>query len=231
MLIGGLQKTTLIDYPNKLAATIFTLGCNFRCSFCHNAELVFRSAEPISEEDIFDFLKQRKNFLQAICVTGGEPTIHDDLDQLIKKIKQFGFLVKLDTNGTAPKVIEKLIKNKLIDYIAMDIKAPWSKYKQITGVDRDIEKIKKSVDLLMQNKVDYEFRSTIVKELHPREDIIQMAEQIKGAKKYYLQQFRSAEKLVNPQCRYSSYTNKELNGIINEINDNFDICELRGSDF
>lgn len=228
MLIGGLQKTTLLDYPNKVAATIFTIGCNFRCSFCHNADIVKGISRVIPAYRILLFLKKRKKLLDAVCLTGGEPTIQRSLISFIKKIKELGYLVKLDTNGARPDLIERLIADKLIDYAAMDIKAVWEDYPKVTCRLFDLEAIKKSATILLRGGVDYEFRSTVLPVLHSEDYIVKMAEQIKGAKKYYLQPFKSEKKLVNDNfVGEKTYSRKQLNEIVQRIKDWFEECEVR----
>ncbi len=201
MLIGGLEKLSLIDFPGKIAAVVFTKSCNFRCHFCYNPMLVLDDKEEdsslILEEDLLLFLKSRIGKLEAVVISGGEPTLYLDLKEFIIKIKKLGFKVKLDTNGTNPKILGELIDEKLIDYIAMDIKAPLDKYSQVVGVSIDKEKIKRSIDLIMEDKVDYEFRTTIVPGLHDKEDILQMAKEIARAKKWFLQKFKLDTDLVN----------------------------------
>lgn len=194
MRLGGYQKMTLIDYPGKIATTVFTVGCSFRCSFCHNPELVLASrfASPDdTEEEFFSFLERRKGKLEGVCVTGGEPTIQPDILNFIKRIKDMGFSVKLDSNGTRPDVLKKIIDQKLVDYIAMDLKHVPEKYRDITGIDPDIERIKLSVRLIMSGKIDYEFRTTVVPGFHSEKDFDKIADWIRGAKRYYLQEFRS----------------------------------------
>jgi len=228
MLIGGLQKTTLIDYPGKVAATIFTIGCNFRCSFCHNPDIVKGIARVIASSDVLDFLKKRQKILDAVCITGGEPTIQNDLPNFIRKVKDLGLLVKLDTNGSRPGVVEDLIKEKLVDYIAMDIKAPWEKYAKVTCRVFDLADFQKSVILIKESGLPHEFRSTVLPALHSKEDILEMARQVKGADKYFLQSFKPEKKLVNPNfSQEKSFTRKELNDVILEIKDWFNVCKLR----
>ncbi|MFZ5559652.1 MAG: anaerobic ribonucleoside-triphosphate reductase activating protein [Patescibacteria group bacterium] len=199
MLIGGLQKLTLVDYPGKVVATVFLIGCNFRCPFCQNPELVdpdeIKKQPEISEKEFSNFLDQRKGLIDGVCITGGEPTIHKDLIDFIKKIKQKGFLIKLDTNGSNPEVLEKLIKSKLLDFISMDIKTSWSKYDLATGVKVDLEKIKKSAEIIKNSGIDYEFRTTIVPGLVGKEDVERMGEWLKGAKNFALQQFQNKKVL------------------------------------
>lgn len=203
MVIGGYQKLTLIDYPGKLASTVFTVGCSFRCPFCHNPELVLDSGpsgKNILEKDFFDFLKKRQNKLEGVCITGGEPTIQKDIVEFVKKIKNLGFLVKLDTNGTRPDVLKKLFDLKLLDFVAMDIKNQLKKYDQTTSVIGDKERIKISVELIKNSQLPYEFRTTVVPGLHQEKDFEEIARWIGGAKKYYLQEYREI-KILNPKLR------------------------------
>ena len=195
MKIYGLQKLTLLDYPKKTACTIFTGGCNFRCPFCHNALLVtdIDDNDTYTEEEILDFLSKRRGLLDGVCITGGEPLINADITEFIEKIKALGYCVKLDTNGTFPQKLDELIKNGLVDYVAMDIKNTKDKYAQTAGVEKlDLAKIEESIDILMQSGIDYEFRTTVVKEFHSEEDIEKIAEWIEGAKGYYLQNFEDS---------------------------------------
>jgi pyruvate formate lyase activating enzyme len=231
MIIGGLQKLTLIDYPDKVACTVFLAGCNFRCPFCYSSELVLPekiAKQPkIAEKEFFNFLENRRNLLNGCVLCGGEPTVNKDLPEFVIRIKKLGYRVKLDTNGSNPEMLKQLIEKKLIDYVAMDIKAPKEKYSQAAGVDIDVNKIQKSIDILRENKIDYEFRSTIVSGVQNREDIIQMAKWIKGAKKYYLQNFR-AEKTLNPKFeKVKANSDEYLSGIIKEISLFFEVCKVR----
>jgi len=165
MRLGGYQKLTLIDYPGKIATTVFTVGCSFRCPFCHNPELVLPDHFPAPnkmEKEFFEFLKKRKGKIQGVCITGGEPTIQPDIIAFIKKVKKMGFLVKLDSNGTRPDILKKVIDGKLVDFIAMDIKNSLKKYSKTVGTKVDIERIKLSIELIMNSGIDYEFRTTVV---------------------------------------------------------------------
>lgn len=204
MIIGGYQKLTLIDYPGKLATTVFTVGCSFRCPFCHNPELVLSSqfsSQGNLEKDFFDFLRKRKGKIEGVCITGGEPLIQSDIIDFIKKIKRRGFAVKLDTNGTRPDVLKKIIDSKLVDYIAMDIKSSQKKYLKTAGIVEThrnvslqnaaiLDRIKLSVRLIMNSKIPYEFRTTVVPGLHHDDDFLEIAKWISGAPKYYLQEYR-----------------------------------------
>ncbi|MCL5794787.1 MAG: anaerobic ribonucleoside-triphosphate reductase activating protein [Patescibacteria group bacterium] len=230
MFIAGLQKTSLLDYPGKISAIIFTSGCNFKCSFCHNPELVKPNSKitKIPEKDFFDFLNKRKNILDAVVITGGEPTLQNDLVPFIKKIKKLGFLVKLDTNGSSPKIIEQLLKNRLIDYIAMDIKGPLDKYHKITTQKIDLENIKKSVEFIKNCKIDYEFRTTVVPTLLDEQDFAKTGEWLKGTKIYYLQQFRN-EKTLNKNLKNTSpYPAKTLRLFANIMKKYVKEVKIRG---
>lgn len=234
MIIGGLQKLTLIDYPGKVACTVFTVGCNFRCHFCHNPELIdpekFDAGERIEENIFFDFLKSRQGLLDGVCVTGGEPTLHPDLPEFLKKIKALGFLVKLDTNGTNPEMLAALISEKLVDYVAMDIKTSLQKdlYEKVTGTTVDIDNIKKSVAAIMQSGLEYEFRTTVVPGLHSEDDIISLAKEISGAKKYYLQQFRAGEKILDQEYKnVKPYPAEFLEDLREKIKDFCGVTEVR----
>lgn len=231
MKIGGLQKLTLIDFPGKIACTVFSLGCNFLCPWCYSKELVLpeqmRKQPKIPEKDFFDFLKQRRELLEGVVVCGGEPTIHQDLPDFIKKIKKLGYLVKLDTNGSNPEMLEKLIEDKLIDYVAMDIKLPKEKYPKIFGKRLEIENIEKSIEILKQNKIDHEFRTTITPTILDKEDILRIAQWISGARKYFLQNFRP-EKTIDPKFeKIKPYPEEYLLEIQLAVSPFFETCQIR----
>ncbi len=198
MLIGGIQKFSLIDYPGKICAIVFTQGCNFRCPYCHNPELINPGRSIISEDELLSFLEKRKGRLDAVEITGGEPTLQNDLVASLKRIKEMGYSVKLDTNGSRPEVIEKLIESRVVDYLAMDIKAPLEKYREITCSDIDPDRIRDSIDLIMGSRLDNEFRTTIVKSQLSKEDILEIGRLIKGARLYVLQKFVPS-KTLNPR--------------------------------
>ena len=200
MILGGLQKLTLLDYPENVAATIFTYGCNFRCPFCHNASLVTSCVnDEVKISDFYNFLDSRANKLDGICITGGEPLINPEIFDFISGVKQKGFKVKLDTNGSFPNRLDYLIENKMVDYVAMDIKNSKEKYSRTCGLETvDITPVEKSVDILMKGTVSYEFRTTLVKELHTIEDIEKISIWLKGAKAYYLQHFVDSGNLIKP---------------------------------
>lgn len=189
MKIGGLIKFTLIDFPGRPAAVVFTQGCNFRCRYCHNPELVYPHlfAEPVAEEEIYSFLKRRQGTLEGVVVSGGEPTLHEDLPQFLADLKAMGYATKLDTNGTRPEMLRRLLDAKLLDYIAMDIKAPLEKYALITGVDFNPEVLKQSMDLIRQSGLEYEFRTTYDKEVLTDADISTITQRLNG-KNYRVQE-------------------------------------------
>jgi len=231
MEIGGLQKLTLIDYPGRLAATVFLIGCDFRCPFCYSPELVLpekiKDQPRIPEKDFFDFLKERKGLLEGVVICGGEPTIHQDLPDFCEKIKKLGYLVKLDTNGSNPEMLKKLINKKLIDYVAIDIKAPKAKYSQAAGVKVDVKKIEESIDILKESKIDHEFRTTVVPTFHKKEDILKIARWLNPAKKYYLQNFRP-EKTLDPKFeKIKPYPQEYLVEIQKAVSPFFEICQIR----
>ena len=214
MLIGGLHKLSLIDYPGKLSAVIFTRGCNFRCPYCHNPELIESNGGDFIEEDkILSFLDERKGKLDGVVVTGGEPTLQSEIVEFLERIKRLGFLVKLDTNGSYPERIKELIDRKLLDYIAMDIKAPLYKYSRTTLTSIDTERIVESIHLIMNSGIDYEFRTTVVRSLLSRDDFPKIGEMIKSAKLFVLQEFRPTKTLEPDFLKETSYTKRELEEI------------------
>ncbi|BFD25244.1 MAG: anaerobic ribonucleoside-triphosphate reductase activating protein [Candidatus Parcubacteria bacterium] len=210
MIIGGLEKITLLDFPDKVAAIVFTQGCNFRCHFCYNPLLVIPAAEAkrkkyektdsqISENEFFLFLESRRGKLDGVVITGGEPTLHADLPDFIKKIRALGFVVKLDTNGTNPQMLKELLAAGLIDYLAMDLKAPLQKYSRLVGVLFDCKKIQKSAKLVINSGLPHEFRTTLVPGFIELADISEMGSMISGADAWYLQKFKSDTPLVDQQ--------------------------------
>ena len=199
MEIHGIQKLTLLDYPGHTACTVFTGRCNFRCPFCHNASLVLRPSEQptVEPEELFALLKKRKGLLDGVCITGGEPTLQKDLSELCESIKALGFLVKLDTNGTNPALLASLMERKLLDYVAMDIKSSREQYARVCGVANfDTAPVEESVELLINGNVSYEFRTTLVRELHDKADMGAIGAWLKGAEAYYLQGFRDSGDLI-----------------------------------
>ncbi len=231
MLIGGLQPVTLLDYPEKVAAIIFTARCNMRCPFCYNSNLVLpekiEKVDYYKEEDILKFFDKRKKLLDGVVITGGEPTLQADLGDFCLKLKEMGYKIKLDTNGLLPEVVEKLISKGLIDYIAMDIKGPLSRYSEITRVEINSESIKKSVKLIMSSGLGYEFRTTLVKGLHELEAMKEIGELIKGADKYYLQSFTPGQGTLEPGFNGSFFTVVEMTEF-KEITDKYvKVCKIR----
>ena len=210
-VIGGIQKTSLLDYPDKISAIVFTQGCNFRCGYCHNPQLL-KSENGIYEVDaFFDFLKKRQGKLDGVVVTGGEATLQPDLKLFIQKIKELNFLVKLDTNGTNPEILKELIGENLIDYVAMDIKAPLEKYHVVTNSKIDISKIEESIKIIMNSNIDYEFRTTVLPLLIQMEDFDSIGKLIQGAKKYYLQKFVVQSEILDSSLKgEENYTNEQL---------------------
>ena len=192
MRIAGFQKLTLLDYPGKVACTVFTMGCNYRCPFCHNSTLVRpeRFTADIPQEDIFAFLKKRVGILEGVCITGGEPTLHSGLRGFIKRVKDMGFAVKLDTNGSNPGLLGRLMDEGLLDYVAMDIKNTLAKYPQTAGVSAlNVNPVIENAELLLQERIPFEFRTTLVREYHTPEDIQEIGRWLQGAPRYILQSF------------------------------------------
>ena len=227
MKIAQLLPTTLIDYPGKVAALAYTAGCNFRCPFCHNSELVLpekiQTMQLIPENDVLYFLRERGNFLDALSITGGEPTLHDDLPRFIKRVKQLGLLVKLDTNGSRPEVLKELFDDHLLDYVAMDIKGPASRYDDLAGGYVDLDAIRRSIKLIMDHAPDYELRTTVAPTITP-EDIENTVKLVLGAKRYFLQAFVVPEgkDLVDPSWNGKTALSKtELEGVWERIKGNF----------
>lgn len=226
--IRGFQKTTLVDYPGKVAATVFLGGCNMRCPYCHNPAIVLKTAEIIPEEKVIDILLGAKKWLDGICITGGEPTLQKDLPGFAKKLKDVGFLIKLDTNGTNPAMLEEMLKAKLLDYIAMDIKAAPDDYEKASGAKVNMEHIKKSAKLIMDSGVDYEFRTTVVPEFFNETSAKKIGEWLKGAKRYYLQEFRPAKEMIDSDMKNARpYSKAEMNLFVEILRTSFGEVELR----
>lgn len=226
MNIKGFQKSSFIDYPDKIAAVIFTGGCNFRCPYCHNRDLVYNLGENIGEAELFSELEKRKKYLDGVCITGGEPTLQTGLMEFASRLKEMGYLVKLDTNGTSPEVLKSLLERNLIDYIAMDIKAPLQNYRSVTVEKVDMEAIEESIELIRQSGVDYEFRTTICKELLSTADILKIAKRLKGSMKYTLQNYRSSGNILSGE-NYTPYKKEELEVLLEEIKGYFDKFHIR----
>ena len=231
MNIHGLTKTTLLDYPGLVAATIFTGNCNFRCPFCHNYELVL-APDVFPEEhpdEILAFLKKRLGILKGVCITGGEPTLNPDLKDFIISIKELGYKVKLDTNGFKPDVLEDLLNSKLLDYVAMDIKAGRNNYSIATGIPNiDITKIEQSVQLLAHSDIEYEFRTTAVKNIHTNADFEDIKGWLPGSCRYFIQGYKTTEGIGENNC--DSFTPNDLNIFLNIVKSSIPSASLRGID-
>jgi pyruvate formate lyase activating enzyme len=229
MKIGGFQKTSLLDYPDTISAIVWTVDCNFRCPFCYNKNLVFGKTELIPEEDILAFLEKRKNLLEGLVISGGEPLMQEDIVDFISKVKKLGYLVKIDTNGSYPEKLQELTDKKLVDYIAMDIKAPKKKYNKLSGIKTDLNKIQRSIDLIQKSGVEYEFKTTFPPKLLTSEDIIEIGKWLKGSKRFYLQQFKNDIPLVSSKLEsIIPYSEEELIKTIEKIKPFFKHCEVRG---
>lgn len=215
--IGGLEKVSLLDYPGKVSSVLFTYGCNLRCPFCHNPELVIHPLGKdvkLKEDEVLDYLQERKGLIDAVVITGGEPLIYKDIDLFIEKIKKMGFLVKLDTNGFFPKELKELLKKDLLDYIAMDVKWAEDSYVEFSKDKKAVEKVKESIKIIMSSGIDYEFRTTFVKGIHDIEDGEKITSMIPNAMKYYIQNFRSGKTIDETLDTSNSFTEKELKEIL-----------------
>ena len=257
MKIHGLNKLTLLDYPGHMACLIFTGACNYRCPFCHNASLVLNpnSQPAIREDEIFSFLESRKGILEGVCISGGEPTLQADLPEFIRKIRAMGFHVKLDTNGSRPGVLKALLDEELLDYVSMDIKNAPKKYLATIGIPEEsqasdlsanssyadknalcfdnliTDSVRQSAELLMQSSIPYEFRTTVVKELHNEEDLLTIGKWLNGARAYYLQSFRDSETLVGASLgQFHAYEPEQMRAFRDILKPYFEIVELRGID-
>lgn len=231
MNIQGLQKLTLLDYPEKVACTIFTAGCNFRCPFCHNAALVtsIDKNNSISEEEVLSFLEKRRGILDGVCITGGEPLLQPDIEPFIKKVKSLGYAVKLDTNGSNSSRLRSLVSQGLLDYVAMDIKNAPAKYGLTIGVEEyQIDDILQSADFLLSGSIVYEFRTTVVREYHKREDFAAIGRWLRGARQYYLQTFVDSGDLIQPGLR--GYTKDIMDQALDILKRNIPNAMVRGSD-
>lgn len=234
MKIAGMQKNSFVDYPGKIAACIFLSGCNMDCFYCHNRELLAADNNDfLCSTDVIKFLEDRKSFLEGVVISGGEPTLHIELEEFIFRIKQIGYPVKLDTNGTNPEMLERLISKELIDYVAMDIKAPFDKYEEVCRTNVCIDKIKSSINLLLNGKIPYEFRTTFIPQLG-FDDIKCIVGGIKDAPIYVLQQFRnnfSVQNSNNNQFFETPHTPDYIQETVNQIKDTVKHCQIRGLPF
>lgn len=230
MFFGGLQKFSLIDYPGRPCVIVFTIGCNFKCPYCHNPELISLTKKTfviIPEQEILRFLETRKGKIDAVSITGGEPTLHDDLLNFMSKLKAMGFLIKLDSNGTRPLVLQEALDKKLVDCLAMDVKAPLAKYNSIVASPVVLEDIKKSIDLIKNSGIDYEFRTTIVKSLLSKEDILEIGNLVSGARRYYLQKFIPTKTYDSTFLTQTTYSDEEFETLRKEIAPKVQYCKVR----
>lgn len=222
MRIGGLQKVSLIDYPGQISSVVFTLGCNFRCHYCHNPELVYPQlwGPPIEEEEIWQFLENRRGKIDAVVVTGGEPLLHEDLPNFIAAVRGKGFLVKLDTNGAFPERLSPILRAGLVNYVAMDLKAPWPSYEKITGVKVDTGKIKESMGMILNSEIEYEFRITYAPPLITENDVLAIGQELRRARRLVIQKYRpkpgqsAALKSLHPP---SDEELERIKGLLSEI--------------
>jgi pyruvate formate lyase activating enzyme len=244
MLLGGLQKTTLIDFPGRVACTVFVVGCNFRCPFCHNKDLVtnklFKQSDLkfLSEKEFFQFLEERKKILDGVCITGGEPTIHRGLPQFCRQIKDLGLQVKLDTNGSNPQMLKNLINDKLIDFVSMDIKTAFDQYPKAVGIKYQVSRIKKSISLILKSNIEYEFRTTIVPTIHDKEVLIQLAKDLKKIAQsltinhqslvYFLQSFQPKNCLDDKFLKIKPLTDQQMNQMLAAMQKILPNAKIRG---
>jgi pyruvate formate lyase activating enzyme len=227
--IGGLQKVSLIDYPGRVAAVVFTMGCPLRCGYCHNPQIVVPElfGEAIPEEKLMGFLERRKGKLDGVVVTGGEPMMHRDIERFLKAIKAMGYSVKLDTCGAFPGALEAVIEEGLVDYLAMDLKAPLDRYAEVAGVPVDQKAIKRSIEIIRSSGLDYEFRTTVVRGQLSEDDIVCMAESIEGSKKYVLQRFRNSETIDRTFRQRETYSDEEFGRMVAKAAGHVERCEMR----
>lgn len=230
MFVAGLQKLTLLDYPGKVACTVFTAGCNFRCPFCHNAPLVLpeRMGQDVTEEDVLAFLGKRVGILDGVAITGGEPLLHKEMAGFLQKIKEMGYSVKLDTNGSFPDHLKELVKAGLVDRVAMDIKNAPGLYGATVGIEGfDISGVEESKNFLLEGSIDYEFRTTVVKGLHTKESLTEAAEWIAGAKEYYLQQFKDSGDVIAIDG-LGAYDENEMHALADAVAEFVPSVKVRG---
>lgn len=219
----------MIEYPGKISAIAFTQGCNFRCPYCHNPELVDPDlfGDCLPEEDVLSFLEKRRGKLDALTITGGEPTIHHDLIDFIKRVREIGYLIKLDTNGSCPEVMEQLIGGRLIDYIAMDMKSPLHKYRTVTRSKIDEDKIRRTIEIIMKSGIAYEFRTTVPKKLLLEEDLLEMGKLLRNASCYILQQFIPTKTLDKQFLKYEAYSQEEMECFRDKLKKDVRIVSVR----
>jgi len=229
MVFGGIQKLTLLDYPDRTACTLFTIGCNFVCPYCQNPSLIRPTGgeQTLGASEILDFLKTRQGLLDGVCISGGEPLMHESLDAFIDKVKALGFLVKLDTNGSYPQRLKELAESSRLDYVAMDIKNTPEKYPQTIGLpEYDVSPIEASISFLCSGTVPYEFRTTVVRSFHTRSDLLSIARWITGADKYFLQGFIDSDEIL--QSGLTAYSKAEMQSLLASVKKELPVTELRG---
>lgn len=231
MQVTGIQKLTLLDYPGTVACTVFTAGCNFRCPFCHNAMLVLPEqieTNYLTDGEVFDFLRKRRGVLDGVAVTGGEPLLHSDMPEFLSRIKELGYKIKLDTNGSNPALLREIVEAGLVDRVAMDIKNAPESYAETIGFEHfDIAPVEQSKSFLLEGSVDYEFRTTVVRGIHTKESLIGAAKWISGAKEYYLQQFKDSGSLVMGEG-LSAYDEKQMHELAEAVREYVPTVEVRG---
>jgi pyruvate formate lyase activating enzyme len=229
MQIGGLQKVSLNEYPGMISAIAFTQGCNFRCPYCHNPELVDPDlfGDCLPEEGVLSFLERRRGKLDALTITGGEPTIQLDLIDFIKRVRKIGYLIKLDTNGSCPEVLEQLVGGRLLDYIAMDMKGPFQKYRTVTRSKIDEDKIRQSMEIIMKSGKPYEFRTTVPKKLLQEEDLLEMGKLLRNASCYILQQFIPTRTLDKQFQKYEAYSQEEMEYLRDKLKKDVPVVRIR----
>lgn len=231
LVFKGIQKTTLIDFPGKVASTLFLPKCNFRCPFCYNSQLVFEKGTgvDIPEKEALQFLEGRKGFLDGVCVTGGEPLLHQDLEGFLSRVKGLGLLTKLDTNGSKPEFLKRLLSKGLLDYIAMDIKAAPKDYNRAAGIRVDMDAIRESVESIKESGLGYEFRTTVVPGLHSREGMLEIGKWLNGSKRFFLQQFNAGMPLLDKSLEKAKpFTAEELECFAQSLKPFFKEVHVRG---
>lgn len=229
--IKGIQKTTLVDYPGKIATTIFFAGCNFKCPYCHNVALVKDpdSLPTIPDEEVLAYLESRRKYIDGVCITGGEPTLYKDLPKFLSELKKIGYSVKLDTNGTNPRMLKELIDSRSVDFIALDIKGPKENYAEVAAAQVDMNNIEESISLLKQSGVKYEFRTTVLPRFFKHDDVVKIGQWLQGAEKYCLQQFEKRGGTLDPHMgKETAYSLKELEGMAQGLRKYIKNVEVRG---
>ncbi|HOL21779.1 MAG TPA: anaerobic ribonucleoside-triphosphate reductase activating protein [bacterium] len=229
MKIGALQKTSLIEFPGRLSCIVFIQGCNFRCPYCHNPELVLpeKYLPLLSTSEVIGFLEMRKKYLDGVVITGGEPCADSDLLPFVRELKGMGYAIKIDTNGSFPEVIGKMLTEGMLDYIAMDVKGPAEKYEMLAGVRVDMKKIEETISLIKNSSIGYEFRTTVVKEMLSINDFEGIGRLIQGAKLYYLQHFKPSKAVDPATLSYHTYSDKEFEEIKKIMLKYVERCEIR----